>query len=266
MTDRDYVLGTHDAEIDRLGLQHSVWRPYALDAWRRAGVTVGQHVIDFGAGPGFASADLAGIVGVTGEVIALERSQRFIEAIRARCPAQVSPVEIDLSTTPLPVIDADAAWARWIFAFLPDPQAALVRLAEALKPGGVLVLHEYLDYGTWRLSPRSASFERFVGAVMQSWRDAGGEPDVGLDLPRWMEAAGFRIEAQRCVTEVLRPSDFMWAWPTSFLEVNIARLQEIGQLTEAEADAARADFVRIAALPGVRMVTPVVAEIIGRKI
>ena len=23
----DYVLGTHDAELHRLGLQHSVWRP-----------------------------------------------------------------------------------------------------------------------------------------------------------------------------------------------------------------------------------------------
>ncbi len=26
-TDRDYVLGTHDEELERLGLQHRVWRP-----------------------------------------------------------------------------------------------------------------------------------------------------------------------------------------------------------------------------------------------
>jgi hypothetical protein len=25
--ERDYVLGTHDAEIARLGLQHRIWRP-----------------------------------------------------------------------------------------------------------------------------------------------------------------------------------------------------------------------------------------------
>ena len=34
--ERDYVLGTHDDEIYRLGYQHRVWRPRALDAWARA--------------------------------------------------------------------------------------------------------------------------------------------------------------------------------------------------------------------------------------
>ena len=52
--ERDYVLGTHDEEIERLGLQHRVWRPRMLEAWRRAGVTVGSRVIDIGAGPGYA--------------------------------------------------------------------------------------------------------------------------------------------------------------------------------------------------------------------
>ena len=38
-TETDYVLGTHDEEIARLGIQHQVWRPYMLDAWSRAGIT-----------------------------------------------------------------------------------------------------------------------------------------------------------------------------------------------------------------------------------
>ena len=44
--ERDYLLGTHDAEVERLGLQHRVWRPRVLDAWRRAGITVGSTVIE----------------------------------------------------------------------------------------------------------------------------------------------------------------------------------------------------------------------------
>ena len=70
-TDRDYVLGTHDQELARLGLQHRVWRPVVLDCWQRAGITVGKRVLDVGAGPGYATVDLAEIVGPTGEVIAL---------------------------------------------------------------------------------------------------------------------------------------------------------------------------------------------------
>ena len=61
--DRDYVLGTHDEEIARLGLQHRVWRPRALDAWTRAGFTQGQTLLDVGCGPGHASVDLAELVG-----------------------------------------------------------------------------------------------------------------------------------------------------------------------------------------------------------
>ena len=53
--ERNYLLGTHDEEIARLGLQHRVWRPRVLDAWRRAGITHGSTVVDAGAGPGRAS-------------------------------------------------------------------------------------------------------------------------------------------------------------------------------------------------------------------
>src|SRR6266700_5014628 len=72
-TERDYVLGTHDEELMRLGLQHRVWRPVVLDCWQRAGITVGKRVLDLGAGPGYATIDLAEIVGSGGEVVALDR-------------------------------------------------------------------------------------------------------------------------------------------------------------------------------------------------
>ena len=78
--ERDYVLGTHDEELTRLGLQHRVWRPVVLDCWRKAGITVGSRVLDVGSGPGFATVDLAEIVGPAGQVVALERSNRFVNA------------------------------------------------------------------------------------------------------------------------------------------------------------------------------------------
>jgi hypothetical protein len=37
MADRDYVLGTEDEEIGRLGLQHRVWRDRMLAGFARAG-------------------------------------------------------------------------------------------------------------------------------------------------------------------------------------------------------------------------------------
>ena len=57
--ENDYILGTHDAEIARLRLQHGVWREQVLDCWRRAGIGPGHTVVDIGCGPGFASVALA---------------------------------------------------------------------------------------------------------------------------------------------------------------------------------------------------------------
>src|SRR5437870_1361095 len=82
MSEKDYVLGTHDEELLRLGLQHRVWRPVVLDCWQKAGITTGKRVLDLGAGPGYAALDLAEIVGRSGEVVALERSGKFVAAIR----------------------------------------------------------------------------------------------------------------------------------------------------------------------------------------
>src|ERR1700757_1234518 len=81
-TERDYVLGTHEAQLERLGVQHRAWQPVVLDCWKRAGITAGSKVLDVGAGPGYATADLAEIVGPNGKVVAVERSTNFVNAIR----------------------------------------------------------------------------------------------------------------------------------------------------------------------------------------
>src|ERR1051326_8530627 len=100
-----YVLGTNDEELERLGLQHRVWRPVVLDCWRRAGITFGSRVVDVGAGPGYATIDLAELVGSTGEILAVERSARFLDFAKQACAARrlsnVRFLEADLMEEPL---------------------------------------------------------------------------------------------------------------------------------------------------------------------
>src|SRR4029453_6961543 len=152
--ERDYVLGTHDEELARLGLQHRVWGPVVLDCWQRAGITVGKRVLDVGAGPGYAAIDLAEIVGPTGEVVALGRSQNFIlpieEACRAHSLPNVKVHELDLMQDELPKGDYDFAWCRWVVSFVNDPSLLIKKLAGVMPQGGVSIFHEYGHYETWR--------------------------------------------------------------------------------------------------------------------
>jgi len=265
--DRDYVLGTHDDEIARLALQHRVWRPRALDAWRRAGFTVGQTLLDIGCGPGHASVDLAEIVGPAGRIVAIDRSRRFLETLdttsRKRGLDNITTMERDLDAAdPLPA-GADGAWARWVFAFVKHPRELLARACAALKPGGILVVHEYFDYSTWRLSPRSAEFEEFVEIVMESWRAEGGEPDIGLALPRWSAELGFATQSLHPIVDVVPASNFVWQWPAAFLRVGLPRLVELGHLTTDRARAIADSLTAREASPNTLMVTPALLEIIA---
>ncbi len=273
--ERDYVLGTHDDEIHRLGLQHRVWRPRVLDVWRRAGFTIGQTLIDVGSGPGHATLDLAEIVGPSGRVLAMERSRRFIDAMLANMQGRgldnIETIELDLDEQklPLPLRGdrreglADGAWCRWVLCFVERPREVLAKITEALRPGAALALHEYFDYSTWRLAPPCPELEEFVAAVMKSWRSQGGEPDIALSIPRWLSELGFEIRSLQPIVEVVPPSNFVWHWPRSFIEVGLRRLVDLGFLTQLRATEILAAVSEAENQPHTLMITPALLEIIA---
>lgn len=267
--DRDYILGTHDSEIARLGLQHRVWRPHMLEAWRRAGLASGARVLDVGAGPGFASIDLAEIVGPTGEVIAVERSARFAASARERAAgANLSHLhvhEIDLMNDPLPAAAFDIAWCRWVASFVTSPAVLAEKISLALRPGGRAIFHEYLDYGTWRYLPALPRVSEFVQQVMASWRAAGGEPDIADQLPALLAPHGVDVTHARPLLFTVRPADFMWEWPAAFVDVNLERLQSLGRVDATWVASVREQLRQATANPETLMVTPLVLELIAEK-
>lgn len=266
--DGDYVLGTHNVEIERLGLQHRMWRARMLDLWRRAGLLPGMRALDIGCGPGWASVDLAELVGPGGAVTGVDRAPSFLTHARAlkaqRGLAQLDIREGDVNAA-LPVdAPVDFAWCRWVLAFVRDRAGALAQIAAAIKPGGALAIQEYLDYAAWSLVPRDAAFQRFVDATMVSWRADGGEPDTAIELPRLLDGAGFDLVSFDPIVDVTHPKDLLWAWPASFARSGSQHMVDTGRLTQAEADAAVAALER-AERTGGRMTTPITAHLIARR-
>lgn len=265
MADRDYVLGTHDAEIARLQLQHRVWRARMFDAWRHAGITQGQTVIDVGSGPGYASLDLAEIVGPKGRVIAVERSARFLDVLRDAGLGNVTTVEGDITESPIGDSTADAAWCRWVLSWLTKPELGVANIARALKPGGIAVFHEYLHYASWGLAPHSPAFSAFVNAVVDSVAKTGANIDSARALPRQLEGAGFDIISLTPIIDIVTPDNYVWLWPTAFARSFRDKLVTDGLLTAEQATEAMIALDRAESEGGTRMVTPIVLEIIARR-
>lgn len=268
--DRDYYLGTHDIEVRRLGVQHRVWRPAVLDAWRRAGITAGARVIDAGAGPGYASIDLAEIVEEKGRVIALERSERFLDALRhaagARGLANIESHALDLVTDPLPVSEADAAWIRWVFAFVSDPVAVLNKLAASIRKGGVLIIHEYMDWGSMNWTPRNPILSGFIEVALREWRASGGEPDIAAQLLPRLNDAGLRLREARPIIFAIKPDNYVWRWPATFIPNHAHSLAERGAVSRPWADEVARAFAAAEGNPDTVMTTPLVMEIIAERV
>jgi len=264
----DYVLGIHEAEIARLGLQHRVWRESMLGAWRRAGLRTGWRAVDLGAGPGYATWDLADIVGPTGRVLAVERASPFIAHIEAgarqRGLTQVEALTADLMIAP-PVERFDMAWCRWVASFVSSVPALVEWTHQALRPGGVAAFHEYVDYGSWRFAPPRPRLTEFVREVMASWRAAGGEPDVAPSLIAALRGAGFQLDSVRPLVFVTRPGELTWQWPAAFVATNAARLHALGRVSAEWVEEVGQELLAAERDPASLMVTPMVLEVVARR-
>jgi SAM-dependent methyltransferase len=261
----DYVLGTHAEELERLRVQHALWRPIVEAALDRAGLTAGAQVLDLGAGPGFVAQDLARRVGPQGRVLALEHSPVYVAAGQALAAQaglpQLTVQQHDLLRDPLPSGRFDLAWMRWVAMFLGDLEPLLSQLPRALRPGGQLLLHEYMHWDTFGLHPHGRAIARFGQAVQRSFKAAGGDPDVNRRLPSLLAAQGWRLEALTPLPVLGGDGSMAARWLQRFVAVYAPQLIAQGLWSahdQAEADAeiqaARTD-------PGSYWVGPTVLEL-----
>lgn len=269
VNEQEYILGTHDEELHRLRFQHQVWVGQAWALFGAAGLRAGDTVLDLGCGPGFTSFELAHVVGPSGRVIARDRSPRFISWLEQQCEAlgleqiepSLGPVEgLELSPGSL-----DAAYARWLLCWVSDPAAVLERVADCLRPGGALLVQDYLDWGTLRLLPHQAAFDAAVQGCLRSYRLAGGTIDIAEHLPGLAQRCGLLLERFEPVERIGRAGSLEWRWIQTFFASYLPKVVAAGLLDPADARESLAAFERLSHDPHALCVTPLVADIVLRK-
>ncbi len=115
-----------------------------LDALK---IQPGQTVADIGAGAGYTSLRLARRVGPTGTVLATDVQPQMIQMLQANARTagvkNIKPIRSTQADTRLPEGQVDLALMVDVYHEAADPEALLVGLKKALKPGGRLVLVEF---------------------------------------------------------------------------------------------------------------------------
>jgi SAM-dependent methyltransferase len=265
--ENEYLLGTDDDELRRLGFQHQVWAGEAAASWARGGFGPGSHLLDIGCGPGYATLDLARLVGQNGRVVGVDVSPRFVAHLQARAAASgITNVGVevqDVEQLAFPPESFDGAYARWVLTFLRRPEAVVAGAAQALKPGGRLVVHDYSHYAGFQVAPEDPVVRRVIAAVVASWHDGGGDSNVGTRVPRMMHDAGLEVVSITPIGRIARPADALWQWPRTFFDNYLPHLVQTGYLAEDERQAFDAVWAERTADPGAFLASPPMVEVVG---
>jgi ubiquinone/menaquinone biosynthesis C-methylase UbiE len=191
-----YVCGHDPRELDRLALQARIYDAVTRRLLGRAGIGPGHHVIDLGCGGGDVSLIAAEVVGSTGSVVGVDRSEAAVAVAAARARAagllhaSFKVGELDAWAPPVPV---DAVIGRFVLMHQRDPVAMLARARTWVHPGGVIAFLESDNAACQRgthSQPHSATYHRIVQAWQAILGAAGAHLDMGTRLAACFVAAG----------------------------------------------------------------------------
>jgi SAM-dependent methyltransferase len=224
-------------ERERLALLTRLADPITTGRLIRLGVRPGWRCLEVGAGDGSVARWLADRVGPEGHVVATDLNPRFLAGHGL---ANLEVRRHDLLADDLEAGCYDLVHCRFVLMHLSDPVRALGRLAEAVRPGGWLLVEE-ADVGSFGAAdpghPRAAGFDRRTRALHAALQATGTVSSYfGRRLPALVEGLGLREVGHEVVTLTGRGGDTLGRNRRMNFQLLRGPFVAAGVLTEADFD------------------------------
>lgn len=234
-----YLLGSDEAELERLSLQGRILAPATRAILVEAGIEAGMTVLDLGSGAGDVSLAVAELVGREGQVIGIDSSPEAVALANRRAAqsgmANVRFVEGDIHD-PAPGGPFDAVTGRLILMHVPDPVNVLRAQATVLRPGG-LVIPQEIDVENFRTIPPTPLGDRVTWWVVETFKRSGRPISFGSSLWSLMEESGLPPEGMIGVQSCVGPDDpANAALRTGIVRTMLALIERTGVATQEEID------------------------------
>ena len=195
----NYALGHSPTEIRRLGIQAAIIRPITMRLLQGLGVSTGMRILDVGCGAGDVALLAADLVGESGTVVGIDRSEAAILAARARA-ATAKNVHF-LVASPDDASDKasfDVVMGRYVLIFQDDVASFLRASARLVKPGGILAFHEIDDADDFAALPEVPLWKQANDWLMSALRSLLPNPDVPGRLVDCFSQAGLGVPVLFC--------------------------------------------------------------------
>lgn len=190
--DRVYVLGHSAEELNRLIDQARLFGELTEEVFVRAGIGAGMRVLDVGCGAGDVSFLLARMVGPSGAVFGVDRSEEAVAMATARAQAmglsQVSFSQGEIEDISLDQL-VDAAVGRFVLMYSSEPSIALRRVAANVRAGGIVAFQE-MNVAEAKSFPYVDLFEQSMRWIIETLDREKVKNLMGLRLYRTFVEAG----------------------------------------------------------------------------
>jgi SAM-dependent methyltransferase len=213
-----------EADLIRwLRLQESIVDPVTVRHLETVGVAERWRCLEVGAGLGSIAQWLSKRVGPVGKVVATDIDTRFLQGIGA---PNLEVRRHDILKDDLEEGQYDLAHCRKLLHHLPDPEKAMKRMADAVRPGGWLLVEED-DWGSVLsagvTNPSVVPFAAAMKAACDALRKGGlADYYFGRRVRSLVEGLGFVDAGQEGWTFIMRGGDpyarmYEEAWRTGTL-------------------------------------------------
>jgi SAM-dependent methyltransferase len=191
----DYIYdASWSEERKRLAGLESVLDPGTFDILSSIGVTEGWTCLEIGGGGGSVTRWLCDQVGSTGRVVATDLDPRFLLEIDA---PNLEVRTHDIVRESIEADTFDLVHSRDVLEHLPDREAVLDKMVDAVKPGGWLVAED-VDFasalrgseGFGEATDLTPVESKMWSSVVKGMKPRGIDPEYGRRLPWRLRARG----------------------------------------------------------------------------
>jgi len=253
----DYVIAGGKEGKERLNVLSEVLNPYTKELLLRCGLTKGNSFLDNGCGGGNVTNMVAEIVGPDGTVTGTDIDAAIIElAKKDSANKRISNTTfLNINTYELPFHkEFDIAYSRFLLSHLNHPIEAILKMKEAVKLGGKLIVEDVQFSGHFSY-PENEAFNKYVQLYTQVILQKGANANIGPQLPELFAAAGLVSISFDVIQPTFQSGHGKWMGYITLEKIKTAliaaRLTTESEITKLllELDAFTKDAATIISLP-----------------